>query len=162
MPPLGLARRRHRLGALARRPDPERQLARSLIRPCGKGKAGPIKVEEVVELGPMPFLKHWSPERRRQWFCDTIRDVEGRNATADDANKDARSVYRNINQNPHETPATSEPRRRLYFTPPTPPNAKRSDTPAKRRRPPTATPPNDLRRGDYGVVFRDDCFPRRT
>jgi REP element-mobilizing transposase RayT len=125
----------------------------------GRGESDPVEVEETVHLSPLPFMEHWSKDRRRQWFCDIIRDIE-QEARERKRTEGRRSVgvKRVLEQDPHDMPQNFRPspaplfhatsdveRRKLRF-------ARELKEAAYR------FAAEQLRRGILDVVFPEDCF----
>lgn len=125
----------------------------------GHGERGPIEVEETVQLSPLPFMKHWSRDERRTWFCDILRDIEleARERRRREGRRSV-GVTRILEQDPHDAPDSFRPSPAPLF---------HATRPAERRKLRYARDTKEaayqlaaerLRRGLPDVNFPDDCF----
>ena len=70
---------------------------------------GPKRVKETVQLSPMPFMESWTPKEQRQWFVDTIREIEEETrATRRKERRRSLGIKRIERQNPHDKPESFE------------------------------------------------------
>jgi hypothetical protein len=87
-------------------------LDRSSDRGSGnkKGQNGPIRVEETVQLSPLPFMEQWSRDKQQTWFRDLLRDIEeeARNRRHRER-RPSLGVKRILKQDPHDKPANFKP-----------------------------------------------------
>jgi REP element-mobilizing transposase RayT len=125
----------------------------------GRGESDPVPVEETVHLSPLPFMEHWSKERRRQWFCDIIRDIE-REARERKRTEGTRSVgvKRILQQNPHDMPRNFRPSPAPLFHATNDVERRKLRNARELKEAAYQFAAERLRRGVIDSVFPDDCF----
>ena len=123
------------------------------------GNKEPTRVEEIVQLSPLPFMEHWSRDKQRQWFCDLLRDIE------DEAKKRRRrdnrtsvGVKRILNQNPHARPRNFRPSPAPLFHARNREERQKLVYARETKEAAYQFAAQQLRRGLHDVVFPDDCF----
>jgi hypothetical protein len=125
----------------------------------GRGKSGPIEIEETVQLSPLPFMEHWSRDEQRTWFRDIIRDIaeEARDRRRRE-NRRSVGVTRILEQDPHGAPASFRPSPAPLFHATHPVERQKLTYARELKEAAYRFAAEQLRRGNLDVVFPDDCF----
>ena len=122
-------------------------------------KNGPKEVEETVELSPMPFMEHWSPEKQRQWFRDTIRDIEDEaRERRHRENRRSVGVANILRFHPHDKPADFKPTPAPLFHASSPEEKRKLRYARELKEAAYQFAAQKMRRGEPCVSFPDDCF----